>query len=220
MKNRLASFLALALLSTASANAATLAGGDLATGITLSNGTTALSSGTIRFGYFATGFDFANNNNFAALDAAFIEVTSYSGAIEELSTPGFKTINLAYNENGTFEGTAFDNDGAPTTDIGGEKVYTWVLNDTTAANATQHAIFSSNNLWTDADTVPSADSSVSWEAGTSGLVAHIGSLSTGTDIGGGQNSHSLAAIGAVPEPSRAMLGFVGIAAMLFRRRRA
>ncbi len=215
------SFLAVALLAGTSAHAATLAGGDLATGLTLSDGTTALSSGTIRFGYFDSAFNFAANaNDFAALDAAFIEVTNFTGAISEFATNGFKAINLTYNENGIFEGKAFDDDGAPTTDIGGEKVFTWVLNNTTPSLATEHAIFSSNNLWTDADTIPVNSTSVSWEAGTSGLVAHIGSLSSGADIGGGQASHSLAAVAPIPEPSRAMLGFIGFAAMLFRRRRA
>lgn len=216
---------ALALLSTTAAQAATFVANASDTGLTASTGSSPVASGTVRFGIFSTGFDFASNNNFAALDANFVEVASFSGAISDSGFDGFFNYSTTYSESGTFESTTpydlspgiVSNVGG---DIAGEKIYMWVLNNTTAGNATEHAIFSSNATWTDANVFPVNNSAMSIDAGTPGLTAHIGSLGAGPDIGGGNPSHRLAAIGAVPEPSRAMLGFIGLALVLFRRRRA
>jgi hypothetical protein len=51
------------------------------------------------------------------------------------------------------------------------------------------------------------------------ITAIIGGEANGADIGAGASSHTLANIAAVPEPSRALLLFGGLAGMLFRRRR-
>lgn len=216
--------LATTALFLSSASAASLLSTNFGNGFTLSNGTTALSSGSLRFGTFASGFNFAANaNNFAALDAAFTDVYTYSGAINAFSTNGFFDVNQSYN-NVTFDGTPFDSSSGSTSnvagDIAGEKVYLWVLNSTTPGSATQHGIFSTNTLWTDFDTVGNNDTLFSPDTGNAGLTAHIGALAAGADIGAGASSHTLANIAAIPEPSRALLGFIGIAAMLFRRRRA
>jgi hypothetical protein len=48
----------------------------------------------------------------------------------------------------------------------------------------------------------------------------VGSLSSATLTGGSAPAIRLSEIAAIPEPSRAMLGFIGLAAMVFRRRRA
>jgi hypothetical protein len=212
-------------LSNQGAKAATLFAGDTGSGLTLSNGTTALASGAVRFGHFAAGFDFASNaSDLAALQAAFTEVVAYTGAIEAFSTPGFLDQALNYTAGGTYGSLPYDSSAGAVSnvagDIAGSTIYAWVLNNATTLSATEHAIFSTASVWTDADQVPVNDSSFSWQAGTAGLTAHIGSLSTGADIGAGAPSHSLAAVAAVPEPSRALLGFIGFAAMLFRRRRA
>jgi hypothetical protein len=224
MKKAFILLLAVALTSQG-AKAATLFAGDTASGLTLSDGTTALASGAIRLGHFTSGFNFAANaNDLAALQSAFTQVVAYTGAISAFEVNGFFDQALTYTAGGTYGSLPYDSSAASTSDVGGDiagsKIYAWVLNNATTLSATQQAIFSTNQVWTDADTVPVNDSSVSWSAGTSGLTAHIGSLSTGADIGGGTPSHSLAAVAAIPEPSRAMLGFIGIAAMLFRRRRA
>lgn len=221
MKKAFILLMAVALTSQG-AKAATLLAGDTVSGLTLSNGTTALASGAIRFGHFATGFDFATNaNDLSALQAAFTEVTAYTGAISVSGFNGFFDAGLNYTAGGTYGALPFDaSTGAVSNvagDIAGSTIYAWILNNATTLSATEHAIFSTASVWTDADTVPVNDSSFSWQAGTAGLTAHIGSLSSGADIGGGVASHSLA---AVPEPSRAVLGFIGFAALLFRRRRA
>jgi hypothetical protein len=223
MKNKIITTLAFAALLS-SASAASLLSTNFGNGFTLSNGTTALGTGAVRFGTIAAGFDFvANANNISAINAAFTEVYALTGTIEALSTPGFFDINTTYN-NTAFEGVNFDNSAGTTTnvagDIAGEKVYVWALNNATTASATQHGIFSTNTLWTDFDTVGNNDTLFSPDTGNAGLTAHIGSLASGADIGGGAPSHSLANIAAIPEPSRAMLGFIGLAAMVFRRRRA
>lgn len=224
MKKAFILILAVALTSQG-AKAATLFAGDTGSGLTLSNGTTALASGAIRFGHFASGFDFAANaNDLAALQAAFTEVVAYTGSISAFGADGFFDQSLSYTAGGTYGALPYDGSASSTSnvagDIAGSTIYAWILNNANTLSATEQAIFSTSQVWTDADTVPVNDSSMSWQAGTSGLVAHIGSLSSGADIGAGAPSHSLASIAAVPEPSRAMLGFVGLAAMLFRRRRA
>lgn len=222
MKLKVISSLVFAALIS-SASAASLLSTNFGNGFTLENGTTALSSGAVRFGTFAAGFDFAANaGDIAALEAAFTQVYALTGTIEASSTPGFFEVNQSYN-NVSFEGVPFDSSTGATNnvagDIAGEKIYLWVLNNATSSAATQQGIFSTNATWTDFDTVGNNDSLFSPDSGNAGLTAHIGSLATGADIGAGAPSHSLANIAAVPEPSRALLGMVGLAAVVFRRRR-
>lgn len=206
MKKYLLSALLLLLTMGAGTQAATLTSSNVGNGLTLSGGTTPLASGTIRYGYFPTGFDFASNAaNFAALDAAFIEVVSYSGIINTFSTDGFFELTLNYSTSATFEGRPFDSTAGATedtssTDIVGEKVYVWVLNNTTASAANQQAIFSSDIRWKDADTVPDNSTGMDIDSSIPGITAHIGQLATGADIGAGANSHVLQLAG-VTAPS-------------------
>ena len=209
-------------LAAAQANAATFVTGDLTNGFVGANGTTPLASASVRYGTFADGFNFsANANDLAALEAAFTQVITYNGAFNV--APGvFNLTNLTYNEGGTFEGVPYDlsaNTSNVGGDIAGSTVYAWVLNNTNPSLATEHAVFSrTGSVWTDAQTIPVNSTSFSWATTTGAEVtAHIGTVLGGANIGGSANAHSLAAI---PEPSRAMLGFIGFAAMLFRRRRA
>lgn len=202
MKKYLLSALLLLLTMGAGTQAATLESANFGNGLTLAGGTTPLSSGTVRFGYFPDGFDFTTNaGDFAALDAAFIEVVSYSGPINALSTDGFFQLVLSYSNSATYEGRPFDstpgNTDSSSTDIAGEKVYVWVLNNTTASSANQQAVFSSDIRWVDADTQPTADTQMDIDTNVVGLTAHIGQLATGADIGAGANSHVLQLAGAV-----------------------
>lgn len=212
-------------LAAAQANAASFVTGDLTNGLVGADGTTPLASASVRYGTFTSGFDFASNaGDLAALEAAFTQVISYNGAANV--APGvFNLTNLTYNEGGTFESVPYDlsadisNVGG---DIAGSTVYAWVLNNTNPSLATEHAVFSrTGSVWTDAQTIPVNSTSFSWATTTGAEVtAHIGTVLGGANIGGGNPSHSLAAVAPIPEPSRAMLGFIGFAAMLFRRRRA
>lgn len=211
----------LILAISSAASAATIVSSTADTGLTQANGTSPLASGQLRLGIFSSSFNFAANaNNLSALETAFTQVASYTGAISDSGFDGFFNVPLTYNTANAFEGVQFDLSSGSTTnvanDIAGENIYLWVLN----AGNTEHAIFSSNSRWTDADTAFNNDSGFSFDSGTLGLTAHIGSLSGGADIGGGNASHSLATIGAVPEPSRALLGLIGLGTLFFRRRRA
>ena len=203
MKKYLLSALLLLLTMGAGLQAATLTSSNVGNGLTLAGGTTPLASGTIRYGYFPTGFDYAANAaSFTALDAAFIEVVSYSGIINTFSTDGFFELNLNYSTSATYDGRPFDSTSGATedtssTDIVGEKVYVWVLNNTTASAANQQAIFSSDIRWKDADTVPDNSTSMDIDSSIPGITAHIGQLATGADIGAGANSHVLQLAGAV-----------------------
>ena len=197
-----ATLILLTLLSSV-AHSASLSSSNFGSGLTLSGGSTALSSGTIRFGYFPDGFDFAaNSGDFAALDAAFIEVVNYSGAISALDTAGFFELALTYATSGSFEGRPFDSTSGSTsdtssTDLVGEKVYVWVLNNTIPSSANQQAIFSSNSRWMDADEIDST-TRVSIDNNDSGLIGHLGQISTGADIGAGANSHVLQPSSSLP----------------------
>ncbi len=197
MKKLIHSLLALLLTMGSGLQAANLVASNLGNGITLSGGTTGLASGTVKFGVFPAGYDFAGNiGNYSALDSAFIEVASYSGALTAFNLNGFFELNLSYSTSGSFEGTPYDStpgsaQNTSSTDLVGERIYVWILNNTTPASANQYAIFSSDLVWTDADATVT-DTYASTDSGTDGLVAHYGSLATGSDIGAGANSHVLA----------------------------
>lgn len=218
--------IALAVALAPLAQAATLNTGDTTNG--LSVGGVALASGTVKFGWVDPTFDFgANANDLAAIDAAFIEVFSYSGllngfGVDGIFEPGDQGISTTYNEAGTFEGRSYDLSADTTNvagDIAGGQVTAWVLNDSANhLNSTHHAVFQSGQTWTDAQTIPINDTSFSWQDadGSGAPVALIGQIAAGVDVGAANPSHVLA---PVPEPSRAVLGFLGLGALFFRRRR-
>ncbi len=192
---------ALALASTT--QGATLYSSNLGNGITEVGGISAFTTGTVRFGVFPSDFNFsANSENYTALNNAFTEVASYSGPISVNSTTGFFDLTLSYNASGTFEGVPYDSSAGSTTnasgDIAGEKVYVWILNNTAPSTATQQAIFSTRQTWADADEL-APDTFVSPDTGALELVAHLGGLANGNNIGAGAPSHS--ASGALIVPS-------------------
>lgn len=225
-------FLALSFLaaSLSSVSAATLIADNVSSGLTRADGTTALANGRVRFGTFVvSNLDItANANNLAYLDANFREVVNYSGAISSFATDGFfdnSTLGTSANYAGgstTYGGTTYDLSSGATNnvanDIAGSNIYMWVLNNAALASATEQAIFASTYAWTDTDVAPSNDSS--FDMTPSALTALVGQVGTGADIGAGAASHRLSAIGAVPEPSRALLVLLGIGGLFLRRRRA
>lgn len=210
--------------SFSSVTAATLIADNGDSGFTLADGATPLSSGRVRFGIFVVSDSLviSNASNLSYLDTNFREVASYSGAFNGFSLPGFFEQNLTYAGGSTlYGGTQYDLSSASISnvanDIAGSKIYMWALDNAVVANATQQAIFFDNgNVWTDSDTVGVQDSFFS----TAGAVALVGSLGTGADIGANARSHRLATVAAIPEPSRAVLGLLGLGALFFRRRRA
>jgi hypothetical protein len=197
MKKVFYPILLMLLIIANSAKAANLFASNAGNGITVEGGTTALASGTIRFGVFPDGFNFAGNiADFSALDAAFIEVVNYSGPLDGYSLNGFFDLAITYSTSGNFEGRPYDSTpgttaNTSTTDLVGEKVYIWILNNTTAASATQQAIFSTNATWADADTPLVVNTFATTDSAAEGLVAHIGLLAAGADIGALANSHVL-----------------------------
>jgi hypothetical protein len=94
----------------------------------------------------------------------------------------------------------------------------WVLDNSALLSATQQGIFASTYIWADADLLPSNDSAFDMQPAA--LTALVGQLNTGADIGATAPSHRLGTIAAVPEPSRALLMFLGLGGFFFRRRRA
>lgn len=191
-KFTLSALMMLSLLG--SSQAANLYSSNLGNGLTLLGGTSAVTTGTIRFGIFPAGFDFdANSENPAAMDAAFIQVHQYTGPISANALNGFFDLSAAYSTTGSFDGTPYDSSPGSTAnvagDVAGEKVYVWVLNNVNAAVATQQAVFSTSQRWADADDlVP--DTFVSPDSGALELVAHLGELANGSNIGAGANSHT------------------------------
>ncbi|MES2598754.1 MAG: immunoglobulin domain-containing protein [Verrucomicrobiota bacterium] len=205
MKKNLLSVLAVlaGLGTTRAADPVTLYASNLGSGITAQGGATAVAQGTIRFGTFPAGFDFAGNaENFPALDAAFTEVHSVSGPISALSTNGFFDIEQAIATSGAYEGKTYDLSASSTADvandIAGEKIYIWILNNTTPSAATQQAVFSSNQTWPDRDLPLATDVTVSTDIGTAGLTAHLGVLGGGANIGGGAASHAMGGATEIP----------------------
>ncbi len=226
--------LSLLAATLSSVSAATLIADITTNGLTLADGTTPLANGRIRFGTFVVSNSLisANANDLAYLNTNFREVVNYTGAIgftfESVVYPGiFDATGLGsattYAGGSTsYGGTTFDGSTGNTNnvagDIAGGSIYMWVLNNAVVSNATQHGIFVNNaNVWTDSDTTPITDSF--FDLDPLNTTALVGTLSVGADLGGGNPSHSLATVAAIPEPSRAILGLAGLGALFFRRRR-
>lgn len=215
----------LAILAfSATSQAAFLIAAGIDKGIVQSNGTTALTSGTIRFGTF-NSVNFATATQ-AELEAAFIEIVSSTGPWSYGGNPGlFEFTNdenaaLSYTGGATlYNGVQYDLttstiDASNPSDIVGRSVYAWVMNAATSALATQQAIFSDSNNWTDAQ-APDPTSYFDSFAAT----LHVGSVSSTTLAGTSSPAYQLANVGVVPEPSRTLLAFAGAAGVMFRRRR-
>jgi hypothetical protein len=180
---------------------------------------TLLTSGVIRFGVFQTGTNF--NQSIGDLADEFIQIGSYT------ITGNNAFTGLTYNEAASFSSgdssttIAYDltpgSNAASLLDIAGTTIYAWVLNSNVNASVTEHGIFSSFYLWTDADQLlPDNNSTFSFDVSSGdGMTAHIGTASD--DIFNPASPHRLAAI---PEPSRALLGLIGLTGVMFRRRRA
>ena len=174
----------LLALTTVSSHAANLYSSNLGNGISTLGSVSGIASGTVRFGTFPAAFDFAANaENYAALDAAFTEVHSFSGALTVDAVAGFYQTAHTYDANGTVEGVSY------ASGIAGQKVYIWILNTTNPAVATQQAIFSTSQVWVAADAVIQ-DTIVSPDTGVPGLAVHLGSLANGNNIGAGAPSHT------------------------------
>lgn len=201
----------------AASNAATLVLG-ANDNLALSNGTL-LTSGTIKLGYFAPGTDFSAAP--ATLFGGFFDLLTYS------VTGSTFSANLSYSTTGTRTNTSssstlpydlstgpFNNANVPG-DIAGGIVYALVYNGASFATSTEIGVFSAEAfgwLWNDnEDLITSTDFDFGLDSG-SGMVAHIGTAS----LDPSSSPHRLAAI---PEPSRALLGLIGLTGVMFRRRR-
>jgi|GEM_PF-1742310 len=222
MKNTLLASLAITAIfgSLSSTQAATLFAASVDRGFVLSNGTTPLTSGTIRFGTFATGTNFAGDA--ASLEAAFTQIVTSTGPFSYGGNPGL--FELTGDENaplsfvgGTtvYEGIQYDLttsgiDLSNPGDLAGTTIYMWLLN----SDSTQQAILSTSEIWQDSQSP--VDNF--FDTGTATL--HVGSVSTTTLAGTTTPAYQLANAGVIPEPSRAVLGLLGLALAFFRRRRA
>mgnify|MGYP003674657769 CR=1 FL=1 len=223
MKHTLLLASAVALFA-AHANGASFLTGDTTNGFVGADGTTPLTSGSVLYGTFAAGFNIAANaGDFSALNAAFTQVIGYNGA-SNLAPGVFNLTGLTYDAGAAFEGVQYDLSADTTNvanDIAGSAVYAWVLNNVDPSAATEQAIFTrTGSTWADAQTPGDNSTSFSWATTTGAEVqAIIGTVLGGANIGGAANPHQLSAVGVIPEPSRAVLGFLGLGALFFRRRR-
>jgi hypothetical protein len=199
-------------------NAATLNLG-WADNLALSDGTL-MTSGTIELGYFAPSTDFSQSR--PALYGSFFQLLS-----QNISASSFDTT-LTYGTTGNRTTTnglttlpydlstgAFNNANVAG-DIAGGTIYALVYNGASFNLSTEVGVFSAFDfgwLWNDNDDlVTTTDFNFGLDSG-SGMVAHIGTASADPST----SAHRLAAI---PEPSRALLGLIGLTGVMFRRRRA
>jgi hypothetical protein len=229
----------LSVLGASSASAAlTFASANTSVGFTTSTGSLIDAANTrVRYGHFQDPTSiFANRDDLAALEANFIEILSFTAsAIQGANATGEWSIaSAAFNPAATYEGFTYDatagdtNTNNPSVDIAGSEIYAWVMSGLTNATTTEHAVFAkTTQLWGDSNLVPTQNmnpgfTSASAVASANRIIGDNGNTFNGgiTLSGNSIGSHELYAIAAIPEPSRAMLGFVGLAAMLFRRRRA
>lgn len=207
----LSSILALAFV--AHSEAATIQIDSAGSGLRDSSGT-ALGNATILIGTLNTVVTdwslYANDPT--AFDAIFDTTQAFTNAtLVDGGTPGLFSLS-----NSSYTATAAD---------AGDNVYVWVLNNSNPGSATQQAIFgyNGNKKFADPGDVLPDNLFLSLDSDATGLVAHVGGLNTGVDLGGFGSpyfSHNLANIAAIPEPSRFVLGFFGLGALFLRRRRA
>jgi hypothetical protein len=187
---------ALAIAGSSRAADIRLFASNLGNGLTAQGGTPAVTNATVRFGVFPAGFDYASNaTDFNALDSAFVEVATVTGPLSVANASGFFDISAVADGSATYEGTPYDSSSGTTTnqpgDVAGEKIHIFVR------TASQVAVFSTNQVWPDNDDIVT-DAIVTPDAGTAGLVAHIGALANGADIGAGASSHTLVGANIAP----------------------
>lgn len=174
------------------------------------------SSSVIRFGYFLPGTNF--NQGIAALASEFFQIASVGYSVGgDFNSVNYDNAlsyaNGANTQTRLYDGTLLDNSNV-TTDIASSPIYAWVLNNTNNNLVTEHGLFSSASYnWTDAQQIGGTNSTFSFDISAPNIVAHIGTASSNF----GSQPHQLAAI---PEPSRAVLGLIGLTGVMFRRRRA
>lgn len=196
-------------------NAATLYF-DSADNIALSNGTL-MTTGNIEFGYFDPSTNFALAP--AALYDQFYSMLNYSVTGSTFnSSPTYSTTGSRTKTDGSGS-ISYDLSGDNSNvagDIAGGVIYALVYNGASFELSTEIGVFSAEAfgfLWNDNQDI-ATDAFFSFGLDSvSGMVAQIGTASADPFT----TPHSLAAI---PEPSRAVLGLIGLTGVMFRRRRA
>lgn len=161
------------LYGAAEAAPAKLFASNLGNGIAPSNGLVGIGTATVRFGVFPDGFEF-EGKTFAQLDAAFTQVAQSNAPLNVGGQRGFFDLALDYDT-----GAGVD----------GETIYVWILNGATPATAPQQAIFSTAQSFVTPDGLFPNHSFVSPDSGALELVAHLGGLAGGSNIGGTANAH-------------------------------
>jgi hypothetical protein len=173
--------------------------------LTLQGGTTVVGSGALlEIGILGTteANMIANQNNIAFLAANFLTwQTSTVGSNFPLDG-GWDTTSSVPSGNGTWLG---------------QQIYVLAFNAATAGAATQVGLFTIPG-----NKFPSSDVSAAgtWDLGDPGLTAVIGTLGTGTIVGGILDGLDSAALHLVPEPSSialAGLGLLGLIGLIRRR---
>ncbi len=165
--------LMLGLSGAAAAAPAKLFASNLGNGLAPSNGLVGISTATVRFGIFPDGFEF-NGKSFAQLDAAFTQVAQSNAPLNVGGRRGFFDLALDYE---TSAG------------VDGKTIYVWILSGTTPATAPQQAIFSTAQSFVTPDGLFPNHSFVSPDTGALELVAHLGGLTGGANIGGTAAAH-------------------------------
>lgn len=161
------------LYGAAEAAPAKLFASNLGNGIAPSNGLVGIGTATVRFGVFPDDYVF-DGKTFAQLDAAFTQVAQSNAPLNVGGQRGFFDLALDYDT-----GVGVD----------GETIYVWILNGATPATAPQQAIFSTAQSFVTPDGLFPNHSFVSPDTGALELVAHLGGLAGGSNIGGTANAH-------------------------------
>lgn len=210
MKIKLLAISTLLALAGISNAAVTLTAVSFTNGVSDSSGAGLAANSIIRYGFFNSDADVTSNiGNIAALETAFIEVASQTDAGSP-GFPGFFQHNLNIDDSASFESVNYN------TGIVGKNIYAWVSNNTVPANATDIGIFRTNELWQDSS---NPNMSFTLQTDAAGFTPLIGGTSGPVLFAGNPASIQLTSIAAIPEPSRAMLGLIGLGALVFRRRR-
>ncbi|TDU80827.1 putative Ig domain-containing protein [Prosthecobacter fusiformis] len=180
----LSAALLLGALSVSQAAPAKLFASNLGNGITPSGGLVGLSSAVVRFGVFPDAYEF-DGKTYAQLNTDFIQVGESTTPLSVDGARGFFDVSLDYDTSASYEGNAYST-------LAGKKVYIWILTGAVAETAPQQAIFSTSQTWAAESTLFPNHTMVSPDTSAMELVAHVGVLEDGENIGGTAAAHKTA----------------------------
>lgn len=167
-----------------------------------------LNGGIVALGYFAGGTPSSSLNDIATTISSF---TLQASALAGSNSASLSGSFAGYVEADLITGVSITGSNS----LIGQSMYIFVGNAATLGTSTAWAIAS---IGTIADDIPFDNQYTAQPFGVTPLIGSVGSF-TGDAGGLGSSTFNTLKLAAVPEPSAALLGAIGAALLVVRRRR-